>query len=138
MCIRDRSIVDKGHLDDVINFISVHVALTADGYPLPSNTICCGCKDFVSDCQLDVTFNGRAAHPCGASQEGKNALLAACTAALNIHTIAPHEAGLCSCLLYTSEKRLMQAASKGTLNKKAVSRKVSRLTKRFNAAKAAK
>lgn len=35
------------------------------------------------------------------------------------------------------EKKLMQAAAKGTLNKKAVSRKVSRLAKRFNAAKAA-
>jgi len=90
-----QSIVDKGHLDDVTNFISIHMALSADGRPLPSNTICCGCKDFLSDCQLDVTFIGRAAHPCGASQEGKNALLAACTAALNIHSIAPHEAGLC-------------------------------------------
>jgi aminobenzoyl-glutamate utilization protein A len=90
-----QAIVNKGHLDDVNNFISIHVALTAEGYPLPSNTICCGCKDFVSDCQLDVTFTGKAAHPCGASQEGKNALLAACTAALNMHTIAPHEAGLC-------------------------------------------
>ena len=90
-----QAIVDKGHLDDVINFISVHMALSAEGRPLPSHTICCGCRDFLSDCQLDVTFNGRAAHPCGASQEGKNALLAACTAALNIHTIAPHEEGLC-------------------------------------------
>ena len=36
------------------------------------------------------------------------------------------------------EKKLMQAAAKGTLNKNAASRKVSRLTKRFNAAKAAK
>ena len=90
-----QSIVDKGHLDEVTNFISIHMALSADGRPLPSNTICCGCKDFLSDCQLDVTFIGRAAHPCGASQEGKNALLAACTAALNIHSIAPHEAGLC-------------------------------------------
>ena len=36
------------------------------------------------------------------------------------------------------EKKLMQAAAKGTLNKKAASRKVSRLAKRFNAAKAAK
>ena len=40
--------------------------------------------------------------------------------------------------LVACEKRLMQAGAKGTLNKKAVSRKVSRLTKRFNAAKAAK
>ncbi|MEE0740963.1 MAG: 30S ribosomal protein S20 [Emergencia sp.] len=36
------------------------------------------------------------------------------------------------------EKKLKQAAAKGTLNKKAVSRKVSRLAKRFNAANAAK
>ena len=35
-------------------------------------------------------------------------------------------------------KKLMQAAAKGTLNKKAAARKVSRITKRFNAAKAAK
>lgn len=89
------AIVDKGHLDDVKNFISVHMALTAEGWPLPSNTIACGCKDFLSDDQIDVTFHGKAAHPCGASQEGKNALLAACTAALNLHAIAPHEEGLC-------------------------------------------
>ncbi|MGF6376614.1 small subunit ribosomal protein S20 [Clostridiales Family XIII bacterium PM5-7] len=39
--------------------------------------------------------------------------------------------------LALAEKKLMQAAAKGTLNKKTASRKVSRLTKRFNAAKAA-
>lgn len=90
-----QSIIDKGHLDDVMNFIAVHVALSAENKPLPSNTIACGCKDFLSDRQLDVYFEGKAAHPCGAAQEGKNALLAACSAALNIHCIAPHEAGLC-------------------------------------------
>ncbi len=90
-----QAIVDKGHLDDAENFISIHMALTGEGRPLPSNTLCCGCKDFLSDCQLDVTFHGRAAHPCGAAQEGKNALLAACSAAMNLHAIAPHEAGLC-------------------------------------------
>ena len=40
--------------------------------------------------------------------------------------------------LVAAEKKLMQAASKGSINKHAASRKVSRLTKRFNAAKAAK
>lgn len=39
--------------------------------------------------------------------------------------------------LTIAEKKLMQAAAKGTLNKKAASRKVSRLAKRFNQAKAA-
>lgn len=38
--------------------------------------------------------------------------------------------------LAMAEKKLMQAAAKGTLHKKAASRKVSRLTKRFNKANA--
>lgn len=87
--------MDKGHLDDVMNFIAVHIALSAENKPLPSHTVACGCRDFLSDRQLDVYLEGRAAHPCGASQEGRNALLAACSAALNIHSIAPHEEGLC-------------------------------------------
>ena len=40
--------------------------------------------------------------------------------------------------LTVAEKKLMQAASKGSINQHAASRKVSRITKRFNAAKAAK
>ncbi len=38
--------------------------------------------------------------------------------------------------LAKAEKKLMQAASKGTIHKNAASRKVSRLTKRFNKANA--
>lgn len=89
------SIVDKGHLDDVDYFMVVHIALSAENQPLPSNTLCCGVRDFMSNRELEVTFHGKAAHPCGAAQEGKNALLAACTASLNLHCIAPHEKGLC-------------------------------------------
>lgn len=37
--------------------------------------------------------------------------------------------------LKLAEKKLMQAAQKGTIHKNAASRKVSRLTKRFNKAK---
>ena len=40
--------------------------------------------------------------------------------------------------LKLAEKKLMQAAAKGMIKKQAASRKVSRLAKRFNAAKAAK
>ncbi|MBS5334396.1 MAG: amidohydrolase [Clostridiales bacterium] len=89
------SIVDKGHLDDIDYFIAVHLALSAENVPLPSHTVACGVKDFMSCRALDVTFHGKAAHPCGAAQEGKNALLAACSAALNLHSIAHHEKGLC-------------------------------------------
>ncbi len=88
------SVVSKGHLDDVDYFVGIHLAISAENKPLTSNTIACGCDDFLSDCQLDVHYEGKSAHPAGASQEGKNALLAACTAALNLHSIAPHEEGL--------------------------------------------
>ena len=40
--------------------------------------------------------------------------------------------------LALAEKKLMQAASKGTISKNAASRKTSRLAKKLNAAKAAK
>lgn len=39
--------------------------------------------------------------------------------------------------LTVAEKKLMQGAAKGSLNKYAASRKVSRITRKFNAAKAA-
>ena len=32
----------KGHLDDVMNFIAVHIALSAENKPLPSHTVACG------------------------------------------------------------------------------------------------
>ena len=38
--------------------------------------------------------------------------------------------------LALAEKRLMQAAAKGTIHKNAASRKISKLTRRFNKAKA--
>ncbi|MDD4565068.1 MAG: 30S ribosomal protein S20 [Eubacteriales bacterium] len=38
--------------------------------------------------------------------------------------------------LALAEKRFMQAASKGTIHKNAASRKISRMTKKFNQAKA--
>ena len=88
------SIVARGHLDDVEKFAAVHLALSAANEPLPSHSLACAINDFLSVRQLDVTFRGKAAHPCGASQEGRNALLAACSAALNLHCIAPHEKGL--------------------------------------------
>lgn len=89
------SIVERGYLDDVDYFIAFHIAISnQEGGQLLSHTMCCGCKDFVSARQLDVTFHGHAAHPCSAPQDGKNAILAACTAVMNLHAITPHTAGL--------------------------------------------
>lgn len=89
-----QSVIQKGHFDDVTYFFSLHVALSSENEPLKSHTLACGCKDFMSCRQLNVTFHGKSAHPCGAAQEGKNAILAACTATLNLHAIPKHEKGL--------------------------------------------
>ena len=88
------SIVNRGHLDDADLFAAVHLALSAENEPLPSHSLACAVNDFLSVRQLDITFHGKAAHPCGAAQEGRNALLAACAASLALHCIPPHEKGL--------------------------------------------
>lgn len=88
------SMVAKGHLDDVDVLVTLHLAISGDNKPLPTGTLALGCDDFLSYRQLDVEFTGRAAHPCGAAQEGRNAILAACAATLGVHSIAPHEDGL--------------------------------------------
>lgn len=90
-----RGIVEKGILDDVDYFFAGHIGLTKlNGLPLKSNGIIGGTKDFLDSRRYDVEYIGKAAHPCGDPHVGKNALLAASTAALNIHAIAPHSEGM--------------------------------------------
>ncbi|MCT4509564.1 MAG: amidohydrolase [Tepidibacter sp.] len=90
-----RGIVKKGVLDDVDYFFAGHIGLTKlDGLPLKSRGIICGTKDFLDNRRYNITYNGKAAHPCGDPHVGKNALLAASTAALNVHSIAPHSEGM--------------------------------------------
>ncbi|MCR1897397.1 amidohydrolase [Irregularibacter muris] len=89
-----RAIVEKGILDDVDYFVATHVGMTYQGLGLPSNACACGFNDFLDSRFYNVFYAGKASHPCGDPHVGRNALLAACTAALNIHTIAPHSEGL--------------------------------------------
>lgn len=88
-------IVEKGTLDDVDFFFAGHVGLTKlNGLPLKSRGIICGVKDFLDNRRYNIIYTGRPAHPCGDPHVGKNALLAASTAALNVHAIAPHSEGM--------------------------------------------
>lgn len=90
-----RGIVKKGILDDVDYFFAGHVGLTKlNGQPLKSHGIIGGTKDFLDSRRYNVRYIGKAAHSCGDPHVGKNALLAASTAALNIHAIAPHSEGM--------------------------------------------
>lgn len=89
-----RGIVERGGLDDVDYFFVGHVGLTMlNGLPLLSNGIIGGVKDFLDSRRYNIIYKGKAAHPCGNPNDGKNALLASCFAAMAIHTIPPHSQG---------------------------------------------
>ena len=85
-----RALTARGHLDDVDFFIGSHVAPTD---ALDDGDVTCGTWGSLATTKLDVTFTGKAAHAGGYPEEGKNALLAACTAALNLHAIPRHSGG---------------------------------------------
>lgn len=84
-----RAMAEKGHLDDVDILFGLHLG---GGYG--SGELAAGCSDFLCTTKADAFFRGRAAHAGMAPQEGRNALLAAATAALGLQAIAPHGGGL--------------------------------------------
>ncbi len=83
------AMMKKGLLDDVDFFTAIHL-----GMSIPTGTIVSGTKGFLCTTKMDVTFRGIGAHAGGEPNKGKNALLAAATAALNLHAIAPHRDGM--------------------------------------------
>ena len=83
-----KSLVEAGVVDDVDNFIAIHL-----GIGVPQGSFLAAANGFLATTKLDVHFHGTAAHAGGNPEAGKNALLTAATAALNIHAIARHSAG---------------------------------------------
>jgi len=53
----------------------------------------CRTGEFLATTKLDVTFSGKPAHAGAAPEEGRNALLAAATCAINLHAISRHGQG---------------------------------------------
>lgn len=84
-----KSMVKAGHVDDVDIMLAQHVWPhefdTADYAP--------GSGGALATTKYDVNMKGLAAHASGAPQKGKNALLAACTAVLNLYAISRHSGG---------------------------------------------
>jgi len=72
----------------LIMFIALHL-----GLGVPQRSFVAGAGGFLASSKLDITYRGVAAHAGGAPQDGKNALLAAASAALNLHAIPRHSAG---------------------------------------------
>lgn len=85
-----KAIVAAGHLDDVDVFIGSHVAPTQGP---DDGDVTAGTWGSLATTKLDVRFVGLAAHAGGFPEKGNNALLAASSAALNIHAIPRHSEG---------------------------------------------
>ena len=81
--------VAAGAVDGVSRLFGIHLSMQAGD----SGTLVCGTTHFLATTNFEVFFDGRAAHAGLAPQEGRNALLAACTACTALLGIARHGEG---------------------------------------------
>ncbi len=68
-------------------FFSIHI-VPADG-----KKVICGLS-FLADKRYNIMFKGRNSHAGAAPEKGRNALIAACTAATNLYSISRHSEGI--------------------------------------------
>ncbi len=85
-----RAMVEKGIVDDVDYMLGAHFGFKADS----TGSYCCNVRGFLATSKFDADFTGLSAHAGAAPEEGKNALLAAACAALNLHAISRHGKGV--------------------------------------------
>ncbi len=78
-----KSIVTKGHLDDVDYVLGAHIMGDDDNSQIG---VCSGTGGMATT-KMDVFIKGKASHAGASPQEGNNAMLAIATAVLNIHSI---------------------------------------------------
>ncbi len=81
--------VAAGAVKDVNYILGMHIGFQA----AQKNALVCGARGFLASTKWDVSFKGLSSHAGAAPQEGKNALLAACVASLNLHAISRHSDG---------------------------------------------
>ncbi len=85
-----RAIVSKGHLDDVDYFIGTHLAPLDgpdDGAVTPAT------YGSLATTKYDVIYHGAPAHAGGFPEKGRNALMAAASAAMGLAAIPRHSEG---------------------------------------------
>jgi aminobenzoyl-glutamate utilization protein A len=82
------AMTQKGVVDGSDYFLAMHI-----GSGVPSGVFGLNSLGYLCTTKFDAEFTGRSAHAAGAPHEGHNALLAAATAAISLHAIAPHRDG---------------------------------------------
>ncbi len=83
------AMVDRGLLDDVDYLFGAHAGLNVTEIGLVGVDV----RDFLAMARFEVTYLGRATHAAVRPDEGKNALLGACTAVTNLYAISRHGLG---------------------------------------------
>ena len=84
-----RAMAEAGVVDGVDYLLGAHLGFAAT----ETGLIVSGTAGFLATTKLDAVFTGAPAHAGAAPEQGKNALLAAAAAALNLHAIARHSQG---------------------------------------------
>ena len=84
-----RAMVSAGAVDGVDFILGGHIGFQAT----KTGQLICATGKFLATTKFDVRYTGVPAHAGAAPEEGRNALLAAAAAALNLHAIARHGQG---------------------------------------------
>jgi len=83
------SMVEAGAVDDVDCFIATHIGIGVEqDHFVASN------NGFLATSKMDVRFKGVSSHAGGRPEEGKNAMLAAANAVINLSAIPRHAGGM--------------------------------------------
>ena len=84
-----KAMTDQGVVDDVDYLLGAHFGFKMN----ETGSITTGTTGFLATGKYDAHFTGRASHAGAAPEAGRNALLAAACAALNLHAIPRHSGG---------------------------------------------
>jgi len=84
-----RAMVAAGVVDDVDFLYGLHIGTSAK----ETGEFYCGTGGFLATSKFDAYFSGKSTHAVIAPNEGRNALLAAATAVLNLNAIPRHGRG---------------------------------------------
>ncbi|UOF91317.1 amidohydrolase [Fodinisporobacter ferrooxydans] len=89
-CRGAKAMVEASVVDGVDYFFACHLGVTARN----NRQIACGVTEFLASTKIDVELEGVPAHAALAPHEGRSALLAAATIALQLHGIPRHGEGI--------------------------------------------
>lgn len=118
-----KAMMENGDVDDVDYMIGCHFGLKMK----ETGLVACNVTNFLATTKYDAHYVGKPAHAGANPELGKNALLAACCAALNLHAIPRHSEGASRINVGTlnagsgrnviGDKALMQLETRGVTSK---------------------